>query len=177
MHSLKKAVVILVILAGASAYAADYFGLAHLIPLAMALFGVLISFIGVNSLTQGRLSLREDNTSRREYYADGFAYLLGAMIMFFGAGLLFYGIWSWLQPQTASGFLAKLVESHQSWGLLLMAIGFFTCVFGLARLIAGSGQPAEPGRERVDRALRIRGLLSMLVGVVVLAGGFWLLIR
>jgi len=81
--------------------------------------------------------------------------------------------------QQAGEFLTGLVGSNRGRGTLLIAFGFFTLLFGLIRMIAGSAYIKDERQTLVDvrfRLLRMRGLVNFLVGVLLIAVGVLLIV-
>jgi uncharacterized membrane protein len=70
-----------------------------------------------------------------------------------------------------------LVKSSRGWGILLITFGFFTLLFGLIRLIAGSAHRPEERSGWTDFGYRARGLVNVVVGVILLVAGVWLMFK
>ena len=115
--------------------------------------------------------------SRREHFSGVPARLFGVMIFLFGAGVTLYAFLEWTQPGMAGEHLAGLVKSSRGWGILLITFGFFTLLFGLIRLIAGSAHRPEERSGIVDFSYRARGLVNIVVGILLFVAGVWLMVR
>lgn len=166
-----------ILIAGGMVYAAEKFDLPYLIPLALGLFGLFAVILGIETFASGRIEMFNRLYSRREYFSGLPARLVGVMLFLFGAGVALYGFFEWTQPGTAGKFLAGLVGSSRGWGILLIAFGFFTLLFGLIRLIAGSAHRPEERSGAIDFGYRVRGLVNVVVAIVLLVAGGWLLLR
>lgn len=166
-----------IVIAGGMVYAAEEFDMPYLIPLAMGLFGLFAVILGIETFASGRIEMFNRLYSRREYFSGLPARLFGVMIFLFGAGVALYAFLEWTQPGAAGKVLAGLVESSRGWGILLIAFGFFTLLFGLIRLIAGSAHRPEERSGAVDFGYRARGVINVVVAVILLAAGVWLALR
>lgn len=149
----------------------------HLIPIAIGIFGLFGVWLGVDTFVHGEIRLWNRLHSRREDYSGVPARLLGTIIFLFGAGVTLYSISEWMQPGAAGNFLAGLAASNRGRGILLLAFGFFSLLFGLIRLIAGSAHRPEERRGVVDLGYRARGLFNVVFGIILLAAGVWLALR
>lgn len=166
-----------ILIAGGMVYVAEEFNLPYLIPLAMGIFGLFGIILGVETFVSGRIEMFNRLYSRRENFSGLPARLFGVMIFLFGAGVALYALIEWTSPGTAGEYLAGLVKSTRGWGILLIAFGFFTLLFGLIRLIAGSAHRPEERSAVTDFGYRARGLVNIVVGLVALAGGVWLMFK
>lgn len=98
--------------------------------------------------------------------------------MLIGIGLFFYSLWRALKPEAAAAWLTSLADSPQGWALILLVSGFLISIFGLVRLIAGSAYAEARHRTAlVEFSFRAGGLISMIAGGAMMAGGLWLLTR
>jgi hypothetical protein len=165
---------VVILLAIGSGFLAAQFHITVLLPIALLMLGLYTAFLGINTILKGRLLMFDHFAMRREYYTGAPAYLLGSAVMFIGAGLIFYSVWVWVRPAQATGFLEILIQSPQGWGLLLLALGFFTFVFGVVRLVAVSASQPEQGKLLKASGLRAEGVIGMLLGILLIGGGFWL---
>ncbi|MCC7190193.1 MAG: hypothetical protein IT312_15760, partial [Anaerolineales bacterium] len=52
-----------------------------------------------------------------------------------------------------------------------------TLLFGLVRLIAGSGRRPEERSGAVDFGYRARGLINIVISLIALAAGLWLMVK
>lgn len=175
MHIADKLAVPVIITAGGMVYLAGQFNLPYLIPLALGGFGLFALLLGMETFIHGKIQLLDRRYSRRENYSGLPARLLGAMIFLFGVGILTYTAWDWIQPGKAGDFLAGLVETNHGRGILLVTFGFFTLLFGLIRLIAGSAHNKEQRQAWVDLGFRMQGLIGFIVGGLLMAAGAWLI--
>ena len=166
-----------IVIAGGMVYVAEEFNLPYLIPLAMGLFGLFGIILGIETFTSGKIEMFNRRHSRREHFSGAPARLFGVMIFLFGIGVTLYAFFEWTQPGTAGKYLAGLVESSRGWSILLIIFGFFTLLFGLIRLIAGSAHRPEERSGVVDFGYRARGLVNVIVGIVLCVVGFWTLFR
>jgi uncharacterized membrane protein len=166
-----------IVIAGGLVYVAEEFNQPYLIPLAMGLFGLFGIILGIETFTSGKIEMFNRLYSRRENFSGLPARLFGIMIFLFGAGVTLYAFLEWTQSGTAGEYLAGLVKSSRGWGILLITFGFFTLLFGLIRLIAGSAHRPEERRGLVDFGYRVRGVVNVVVGLVALAGGVWLVFK
>lgn len=165
-----------IIIAGGMVYAAEEFNLPYLIPLAMALFGLFGVMLGVETFVNGEIKMFNRLYSRREYFSGVPARLFGVLIFLFGTAVALYAFFEWTQPGVAGEYLAGLVKSTRGWGILLITFGFFTLLFGLIRLIAGSARRLEERSGAVDFGYRARGVINIVVGTFLVGLGIWLLI-
>jgi uncharacterized membrane protein YidH (DUF202 family) len=177
MRLIEKAGVSAIVIAGGMVYLAEYLHLPFLIPIAIGVFGLFGVWLGVDTLIHGEIRLWNRLYSRRENYSGVPARLLGTIIFLFGVGVTLYSISEWMQPDVAGNFLAGLVASNRGRGILLLAFGFFTLLFGLIRLIAGSAHRPEERSGVVDFFYRARGLVNIVVGVLLFVAGVWLMLR
>ena len=159
-----------ILIAGGMVYVAEEFNLPRLVPLAAGLFGLFGIILGIETFSSGKIEMLNRLYSRREYFTGLPARLFGMMIFLFGTGVALYAFFEWTQPGTASEYLAGLVRSSRGWGILLITFGFFTLLFGLIRLIAGSAHRPEERSAVTDFGYRTRGLVNVVVGLVALAG-------
>lgn len=166
-----------IVIAGGMAYAAEEFNLPYLIPLAMGLFGLFGIILGIETFASGRIEMFNRLYSRRENFSGLPARLLGVMIFLFGAGVTLYAFLEWTNPGTAGEYLAGLVKSSRGWGILLIAFGVFTLLFGLIRLVAGSAHRPEERSAVTDFGYRARGAVNIIIGLAALAGGVWLMFK
>ena len=166
-----------IVIAGGLVYVAEEFNLPYLIPLAMGLFGLFGIILGIETFTSGKIEMFNRLYSRRENFSGLPARLFGIMIFLFGAGVTLYAFLEWTQSGTAGEYLAGLVKSSRGWGILLITFGFFTLLFGLIRLIAGSANRPEERSVVTDVGYRARGVINVVVGLVALAGGVWLMLK
>lgn len=165
------------VVAGGMVYVAEEFNMPTLIPLAIGLFGLFGILLGGETLINGEFKIFNRLYSRRENFSGLPARLFGVMIFIFGAGVSFYSFLEWTSPGTAGKYLEGLVGSSHGWGILLITFGFFTLLFGLIRLIAGSAHRPEERSGLVDFGYRARGSVNIVVGLALLAGGVWLMFR
>lgn len=177
MNIADKLAVPVFVIAGGMAYAAEEFNMPHLIPLAMGLFGSFGVLLGIETFANGEIRMFNRRQSRREYFSGAPARLFGVMIFLFGAGVSIFAILEWMSPGTAGAYLSGLVDSSRGWGILLATFGFFTLLFGLIRLIAGSGHRSEERSGIVDVGYRARGLINIAIGLIALAAGIWLMVK
>lgn len=161
--------------AGGMVYLAEQFNMPRLTQIALGILGAFALILGLETLIQGRIELLNRLYSRREYYSGPSARLLGMIIFLFGAGILAYTAWNWIRPGEAGEFLAGLVGSNRGRGSLLTTFGFFTLLFGLIRLIAGSAHSNEQRQALVDAGYRMRGFVNIVFGVLLIAMGAWLI--
>ena len=166
-----------IMIAGGIVYLAEEYNLPYLIPLAMGIFGLFAILLGIETFIHGRIDMFNRRQSRREEYSGLPSRLLGLIVFLFGAGLIFYAVSEWMFPGRAGGFLANFALSMQGLGVFLAVIGFFTLLFGLIRLIAGSAHRPEERRAAVDFGYRARGLVNLVVGIILLTGGVWLIFK
>lgn len=166
-----------IVIAGGMVYVAEEFNLPYLIPLAMGLFGLFGIILGIETFTSGKIEMFNRRHSRREHFSGAPARLFGVMIFLFGIGVTLYAFFEWTQPGTAGKYLAGLVESSRGWSILLIIFGFFTLLFGLIRLIAGSAHRPEERSGLVDFSYRARGLVNVVVGVMLIVAGVWLIFK
>lgn len=163
-----------IVIAGGMVYMAEEFDMPILIPFAMGLFGLFAILLGVETFVNGEIKMFNRLYSRRENYSGLPARLFGVMIFLLGAGVSLYAFLEWTQPGMTGNYLAGLVGSSRGWGILLIAFGFFSLLFGLIRLIAGSAHRPEERSGVVDLSYRVRGLVNVVVGIILLAAGVWL---
>ena len=177
MKIAEKLAVPAIVIAGGMVYAAEEFNLPYLIPLAMGLFGLFGIILGIETFASGKIEMFNRLYSRRENFSGLPARLFGVMIFLFGVGVALYAFFEWTQPGTAGEYLAGLVKSSRGWGILLITFGFFTLLFGLIRLIAGSAHRPEERSAVTDFGYRARGAVNVVVGLVALTGGVWLMFK
>lgn len=177
MRLVDKAAIPVFLLAGGMVYLSEQFDMPFLIPIAIALLGIFALLLGADTFIQGRIQLFDRLYSRREQYSGLSARLLGIIIFLFGAGLIFYSVWEWIEPGMAGKFLAGLVVTNTGRGILFMIFGFFTLAFGLVRLISGSAHSPEQRSTWVDLGFRIQGLIGSVIGILLLLAGGWLYIK
>lgn len=177
MRLIEKAGVSVIVIAGGMIYLAEYLHLPSLIPIAIGIFGLFGIWLGVDTFIHGKIRLWNRLYSRREDYSGAPARLLGTIIFLFGASVSLYAFLEWTQPGMAGNYLAGLVESSRGWGILLIAFGFFTLLFGLIRLFAGSAHRPEDRRGVVDFSYRMRGSVNIVAGVLMLILGGWLMFK
>lgn len=175
MSIAEKLAVPAILIAGGMVYLAEQFNMPQLTPIALGIFGLFALILGAETLIQGKIQLLNRLYSRREHYAGLSARLLGAIIFLFGAGIVAYTAWNWIQPGRAGDFLTGLVGSNRGRGILLITFGFFTLLFGLIRMIAGSAHSKEERQALVDVGFRMRGLVNFIVGILFIAIGAWLI--
>lgn len=175
MRIADKLAVPVILIAGGMVYLAEQFNKPQLIPIALGIFGVFALILGTETFIQGKILLFNRLYSRREHYSGPPARLLGVIIFLFGAGILTYTAWDWLQPGQAGEFLAGLMGSNRGRGVLLITFGFFTLLFGLIRLISGSAHSEEQRQALVDAGYRIRGSVNIVIGALLMAAGVWLI--
>ena len=177
MRIVDKLAIPIILIAGGLVFLAERINLPGLTLLAMVLFGVFAILLGVGTLIQGRIQMFDRLYSRREHYSGLPARLLGLVILLFGVGIVAYVAMEWIQPGVAEDFLAGLVNSDRGWSILLFFFGFFTLLFGLVRLIAGSAHSKEERRLLTDLWFRFQGLVGTVVGILLLTAGVWFRIR
>ena len=177
MNIADKLGVAVFVIASGMVYVAEEFNMPTLTPLAIGLFGLFGILLGVETLVNGEIKMFNRLYSRRENFSGLPARLFGVMIFLFGAGVSLYAFLEWTSPGTAGKYLGGLVGSSRGWGILLITFGFFTLLFGLIRLIAGSASRPEERSGLVDFGYRARGLVNIVVGLVLLAGGVWLMFK
>jgi hypothetical protein len=141
----------------------------------MGIFGVFALILGVETSIEGRIQLFNRLYSRREHYSGPSARLLGAIIFLFGGGIVTYTAWDWIQPGKAGDFITGLVGSNRGRGILLITFGFFTLLFGLIRIIAGSAHSDEQRQVLVDVGFRMRGFVNFVIGILLVTAGVWLI--
>ena len=171
-----KLAVPIIVVAGGMVYTAEEFNLPYLLPLAMGLFGLFGIILGIETFASGRIEMFNRLYSRRENFSGMPARLFGVMIFLFGAGVTLYAFLEWTSPGTAGEYLAGLVKSSRGWGILLITFGFFTLLFGLIRLIAGSAGRPEERRAVTDFGYRARGAVNIIVGAFLVGLGTWLIL-
>lgn len=163
-----------IVIAGGMVYMAEEFDMPILIPFAIGLFGLFAILLGVETFVNGEIKMFNRLYSRRENYSGLPARLFGVMIFLFGAGVSLYAFLEWTQPGMTGNYLAGLVGSSRGWGILLITFGFFSLLFGMIRLIAGSAHRPEERSGLVDFGYRARGLVNLVVGVMLIVAGVWL---
>lgn len=161
------------LLAGGMVYAAEEFNLPYLIPLAMGLFGLFAVILGIETFASGRSEMFDRLYSRREHFSGVPARLFGVLIFLFGVGVALYAFFEWTQPGVAGKFLASLVQTNRGRGVLAIVFGFFTLLFGVIRLIAGSAHSKEERRVLIDINFRVWGVINLIVGMLLLGVGVW----
>lgn len=177
MRFVEKLAIPVIVIAGGMAYLSEQFDMPFLIPLAIGIFGVFALLLGGDTLIQGRIQLFDRLYSRRESYSGLSARLLGVIIFLFGAGLIVFAVWDWFTPDNAGELLGEFVKSKRGLGVFLMVFGFFTSLFGLIRLIAGSAHNPEQRSAWTDFGFRLRGLITTVVGILLLIAGGWLFVQ
>lgn len=175
MRIIEKLAVPIFLIAGGMAYLADEFNMPFLLPVAFSIFGLFAVALGAGTLLQGRIQLLDRLYSRREHYSGLSARLLGLIILLFGAGILLHTIVEWMNPGMANAFLVSLVDTNRGRGVLCTTFGFFILLFGLIRLISGSAHNLELRSGWVDLGFRLRGLLGVLIGMLLVVVGVWLM--
>jgi hypothetical protein len=166
-----------IIIAGGLVFIATEYDLPYLIPLAMAIFGIFALILGIETIITGRIEMLNRFYSRREFFSGLTAHLYGVMILLFGLGITLYTFFDWIRPGTPGKYLEGLVGSPLGWGIMLVTVGLFTIMFGLIRLIAGSAHRPGERSGTIDLGYRVRGLINILIGVILLGGGIWFLIK
>ncbi len=166
-----------ILIAGGMVYVAEEFNLPYLIPLAMGLFGLFAIILGIETFASGQIEMFNRLHMRREYFTGLPARLFGVIFFLFGAGVTLAAFFEWITPGTAENFLVSLVKSRRGLGILLITFGFFTLLGGLIRLIAGSAHHPEKRNKWTDFGYRARGLVNLMAGLVILAGGVWLMLK
>ena len=177
MNTADKLAVPAILIAGGMAYIAEEFDMPILIPLAMGIFGAFAVLLGIETFVNGEIKMFNRLYSRRENYSGLPARLFGVIIFLFGGGVSFYAILEWTSPGAAGDYLSGLVGSSRGWGILLVIFGFFTLLFGLIRLVAGSAHRPEERSGLVDFGYRARGLVNVVVGVALLVAGTWMMFK
>lgn len=174
MNLADKLAVPVFFIAGGMAYLAGQYNMPQLIPWAMGIFGVFALILGAETFITGRIRLFNRLYSRREHYSGLSARLLGTIIFLFGAGILVYTVWNWIQPGSMREFITWLTGSNHGRGILLITFGVFTLLFGLVRFIAGSAHSEAQRQTLVDMGYRMRGSVNIVFGILMIAAGVWL---
>lgn len=177
MNIVDKLAIPAIVIAGGLIYLAEEFNMPFLIPLALEMFGVFAILLGVETIFNGEIKMFNRLYSRREYFSGLPARLYGVMAFLFGVGISLYGFLEWTSRGVAGTYLEGLVNSSRGWGILLLAFGFFTLLFGLIRLIAGSAHRLEERSGWVDFGYRARGLFNTVLGFILLVVGAWLFFK
>lgn len=173
MRIVDKLAVPVILIAGGLVYLAERINMPILTLLAMGIFGVFAILLGAGTIIQGRIQMFDRLYSRREHYSGLPARLLGLVILLFGVGIVAYVVMEWMRPGEAGTFLSGLVDSNRGRSILLFIFGFFTLLFGLVRLVAGSAHSKEERRFLTDLWFRFQGLIGTVVGILLLAVGVW----
>lgn len=171
-----KMAVPVILIAGGMVYLAEQFKMPRLIPMAIGLFGLFGVVLGIDTFVHGKIELLNRQYSRREYYSGAMARLIAIIIFLFGAGVTIYSVWEWLRPGAPSEYLAGLVQSPLGWGMLLFVSGIFVTLFGILHLVAGSGWKKEEREVLVELGFRLRGLIGLVLGIVMLLGAGYLVL-
>ena len=174
MRLIDKISILVMLIAGGLVYLAEQFEVHRLIPIAIGLFGLFAFSLGVDTFMQGKIQMFDRLYSRSEYYSGAPARLLAIIIFLFGVGLTSYAVWEWVQPGAAGAYLAGLVGSARGWGILLLIFGIFMTLFGILRLVTGSAWKKDEQQPLVDFGFRLRGLISLALGILLILGGLWL---
>lgn len=176
MRIIEKLAAPIFLVAGGMAYFAGEFDMPFLQPVAFSIFGLFAAALGAGTLIHGRIQLLDRHYNRREHYSGLSARLLGLIILFFGAGVIFLAIVEWMNPGMANAFLVRLVDTNRGRGVLCLVFGFFILLFGLIRLISGSAHSPELRSGWVDFGIRLRGLFGGVIGILLSAVGVWLIL-
>lgn len=177
MRIIDKLAVPVILIAGGLFYLAEKMNMPALTLLALGIFGAFAILLGAGTIAQGRIQMFDRLYSRREHYSGLTARLLGLVILLFGVGIVAYVVMEWTQPGEAGKYLVGLVGTNRGWSILLFVFGFFTLLFGLVRLIAGSAHSKEERRVLTDLWFRFQGLIGTIVGILLLAAGAWFWIK
>jgi hypothetical protein len=177
MRPIEKATTLSLILAAGLALLAYRFNWSILFSPASALAGMCGILIGFDTLENGKKSFIGRFSRSPENDMAAALYIAGGLLMFMGFALLFFAVWFLRQPASAEGFILELFHSTQGWGFLLLAIGFFTFVFGLARMVGRRAWQEQRHAATIDPSLNLIGLLYMAAGMLLLGGGIWLVLR
>jgi hypothetical protein len=174
LRPIEKAGVLVLVGLGALVLLSEYLGMPRLMPLALALLGLVAVFTGVDTAFRGSLTAFDRHSSRREYYTGLPAYLIAAAILLIGAALVLFSVWDFMQPGAVRSFLEGLWDTNRGRGMLLMTAGVFPFLFGLVRVLAGSAYRQDQRSKLVDFGFRLGGVAGMAVGLLLMAGGAWL---
>ncbi|MBI4731168.1 MAG: hypothetical protein HY781_03395 [Chloroflexi bacterium] len=151
MRIIDKASVPAIVLAGLLVYLAERYQLPILIPAALALLGLFAIWLGGDTFVRGEIRMYDRFYVRREFYSGLPARLLATIM------------------------LLPLVKTWPGLGIFLAAIGFFTLLFGLIRLITGSAWQQHERRPLDEAGFRLRGLFGLIAGILLIVLGLWLI--
>jgi len=177
MNIADKLAIPAIAIAGGMVYVAEEFNMPSLIPLALGIFGVFAILLAMETFVNGEIKMFNELYSRREYFSGLPARLFSVMIFLFGVGISLYAFLEWTSPGVAGKYLEGLISSSRGWGTLLSVFGFFTLLFGLIRLIAGSAHRPEERSRLVDFGYHARGVVNIIVGLILLVVGVWLIFK
>jgi len=177
MRLIDKSAIPVIVVSGGMTYLAEQYQLPFLISPALVIFGLFALWVGVDTFIHDEIRLYNSLYSRRENYSGMPARLLGVIIFLFGAGVTLFAVWEWIQPSEAANIVKELVESSQSWGILIVTFGFFILLFGLVRLMAGSAHDEEHRNALVDFGFHARGFIGTVVGIFLFIVGLWVILK
>lgn len=167
----------LFLIAGGLVVAGSYFNFTWLTNAGIIVFGLLAILRGAQFLSRGEAIEGRTHISNPNYiqrYTGLSAYLIGAALILIGLLVIGGGVLGFTTPGGMTAVLSKLVESDWGIGLILGLAGIFAIVFGLVRTLSGSATTPGTYYKVVEASIRLRGVLTMLVGVmlILLSMGF-----
>jgi hypothetical protein len=156
-------------ISGALVWAGEYFYLPWLASLALVLFGGWVILWGVEIAFKGKVTLFDEQRWRHQFFSGIPAGLWSALLITFGAGIVFLAWLDFSSPAGIEGFLDRLVTSPRGWGLLVALGGMIVTAGGLIRLLAGSAPLSGQVYRLEDWGVRLGGLVNTLFGAALLA--------
>jgi hypothetical protein len=170
----------LFLLAGALAYAGDYFSLPFLSDLALLCFGLLLALFGAATMAGNLWMFRFENWESSNLVRTYRAVIDELWGVIFGtAGLLMVGATfvKWLVPGAAKSIWEDLLTNTTAIGLVLAFAGLMAILTGVVRVLSGGrGNEARPIRGLTDLLDRLAGFAYVLFGLALSAGGLFLLL-
>jgi len=171
MKALEKIGFMLFLLAGALALAGEYFGLPWLFRMALVAVGLMACVGGIRSMVkgeayEGRTQLSDPRYVRR--YSGVSARLIGGGLVLAGLVIIGLALMDLFNPGGAVIVLSKLVDSRYGLAIALGLAGLLITVFGIVRILSGSGASPEAYGPTVELGIKVGGFISALVGLFIL---------
>lgn len=171
------------VVTGAAVLGAEYLGVRWLYNLAAIAFGLAVIIGGMRVMITGRargaavgMDRWHRDTRHTENHSGIRARLIGVLLLLGGSVMIAL---SAIETATTAGmesFWAQALRSPRSWGAVSAIAGLLMLIAGLMRAKAGTGSEAGSRAGVVEAEFKVRGVVTALAGLALLAVGAVLLV-
>ena len=172
MKTLEKTGFFLLLSAGGLVFAADYYNVPWLSPMALIAVGLIACLGAIRIITrgeafEGRSRLGDPRFVRR--YTGVSSKLIAVVLLLAGPIVVVLGFMELSSPGRASSFLMGLLDSSYGWATILGLVGLMVTAMGITRILSGSGITPGTFDRHVEFIIKVGGAFSTLIGLAMLS--------